>query len=251
MESLSNIIFESINEDFGYGMYGPFKVIIMKKNGYVNATKLCDDGGKHFYHWVANDYSKELISFVEEEQKNRSHGNPWSVQIVVKTGENAFRGTYLCQDLIPHVASWVSAEFAIKVSRIVNEYIVSEFKKQLEKKDEHIKSLREDVVVKAENRRKKQNFHLIRFDGCVAPRYKMIRGQNPNIPIQYKKLEGINYTILQKFEDIPNGVNYGNRLKERLGIKFCADLSFILPPQLDEATLKSILNKIHEERLLQ
>ncbi len=38
---LSDIVFEKINDKFGYGQYIDFKVIIMLENGYINATKLC------------------------------------------------------------------------------------------------------------------------------------------------------------------------------------------------------------------
>jgi hypothetical protein len=38
---MQDIVFEKINEKYGYGYYGEFKVIIMLKNGYINATKLC------------------------------------------------------------------------------------------------------------------------------------------------------------------------------------------------------------------
>jgi len=249
MNSLSNIIFEEINEEYGYGLYLGIKVIIMKKNGYVNATKLCADGGKQFKNWLRLDHAQELIKYHENEENASAHFR--ASAIIIKNVENTLRGTYLHQDLIPHIASWVSAEFAIKVSRIVNEYVVSEYKKQLEKKDKIIENVSDRAVVKAEDKRKKHNFHLIRFDGCEVPRYKIIRGQPCNFPRQYRKIKNTQHTILQQFEDVPNSVNYGNRLKERLGIKFCADLSFVLPQQYDEEYLKGIMNEIHEERFYQ
>jgi len=264
--NLSNIIFKSINEDFGYGMYGPFKVIIMKKNGYVNATKLCADGGKQFKHWLENKQSQEIIKYYEKpsagipadenieinssenHEIDAAHFRATPKSIVTITGGNnqEIRGTYVDQRIIPAVAMWCSVEFYDKVQKIVNEYIVSEYKKQID-------VLREDVVVKAQDKRKKNNFHLIRFNGCVVPHYKIIRGQKANISRQYKFLneKNLGYTILQRFEDIPNGVNYGNRLKERLGIKFCEDMTFVLPQQYDEAFLKNILNEVHKERYLQ
>jgi len=271
--NLSNIIFESINEDYGYAMYGPFKVIIMKKNGHVNATKLCADGGKQFKHWLENKQSQEIINYYEKpsvdfptdekieanssenNEIDAAHFRTTSKSIIIVTGgqNTTVRGTYIDQRIIPAVAIWCSVEFYDKVQRIINEYIVSEYKKQLEQKDGHIDYLGKDVVVKAEDNRKKQNFHLIRFNGCVAPRYKIIRGQKANISRQYKFLDekNLNYTILMRFEDIPHGVNYGNRLKERLGIKFCEDMTFVLPSQYDELFLKIILQEVHEERFFQ
>ena len=39
---IRNIIFEEINNKYSYGKYGTFDVIIMNKNGYINATRLCE-----------------------------------------------------------------------------------------------------------------------------------------------------------------------------------------------------------------
>jgi hypothetical protein len=41
---MNDIIYEDLGDKYNkyaYGMYGDFKVIIMKENGYINATKLC------------------------------------------------------------------------------------------------------------------------------------------------------------------------------------------------------------------
>src|SRR5277367_4321416 len=65
MNSISAICYEQISGNYWYGQYGDFKVILMKDSGYVNATKLCKDGGKRFYHWLANDTSKRLIKALE------------------------------------------------------------------------------------------------------------------------------------------------------------------------------------------
>ncbi len=52
------IAFENINDTYSYGLYGEFKVVINTHNGFVNATKLVADGGKHLYHWLANQRTK-------------------------------------------------------------------------------------------------------------------------------------------------------------------------------------------------
>ena len=40
-------------------------------------------------------------------------------------------GTYCHPDLIPHIACWVSVDFAMKVSKVVNGYITQEYKNKL------------------------------------------------------------------------------------------------------------------------
>jgi hypothetical protein len=48
MTSLRDVCFEQIQDQYWYGLYGDFKIIIDKDTGYFNATKLCQDGGKEF-----------------------------------------------------------------------------------------------------------------------------------------------------------------------------------------------------------
>src|SRR3981189_3193668 len=58
---LADIAYEQIASKFWYGNYGVFCVIIMKDCGFINATRLCIDGGKELKHWCENQISKELL----------------------------------------------------------------------------------------------------------------------------------------------------------------------------------------------
>ena len=62
---LSQVTFEQIKDNFWYGLYGEFRVIIDKSDGYVNATKLCSSGGKQFYQWTRNEASQRLKKALE------------------------------------------------------------------------------------------------------------------------------------------------------------------------------------------
>ena len=44
---LKDIAFEDINTEYCYGKYGDFNVIMKKSNGYINATKMCQDISDH------------------------------------------------------------------------------------------------------------------------------------------------------------------------------------------------------------
>ena len=60
---ICNIIFEKINDEYSYGKYGPFVVIMMTDTGYINATKLCQlDENKRFRNWKANKLTQTLIT---------------------------------------------------------------------------------------------------------------------------------------------------------------------------------------------
>ncbi len=64
--SLSGIIYESITDNYFYGHYGSFTVIMMNSNSYINATKLCSQYGKEFKQWLRNDSGKSLVESVNK-----------------------------------------------------------------------------------------------------------------------------------------------------------------------------------------
>ena len=68
-----DVSFEQIKNNFWYGAYGEFRVIMMKDCGWVNATKMCHSGGKKFKHWLENASSKQLIKFLENLLTEESH----------------------------------------------------------------------------------------------------------------------------------------------------------------------------------
>ena len=60
MNSLSSIIYEQVNEDYGYGNYLGLKVLLHRPTGMINATKLCNDNSKEFKQWTRNKSMNEL-----------------------------------------------------------------------------------------------------------------------------------------------------------------------------------------------
>lgn len=61
IESLSSIVYKSIDEEYGWGTYCGLSILIRKTNGFVNVSRLCQDGGKNLKHWNENASSKKLI----------------------------------------------------------------------------------------------------------------------------------------------------------------------------------------------
>lgn len=166
MSNISDVVFEHINDKYAYGAYGDFKVIMMKKNSYINAAKLCDENNKQFCHWSRNENSKMLINEVKKEI-NQSNFSILHKRIAEKNGDintnneeiepivtikggnkrlQLITGTYVHPLLIPHIASWISPIFAVKVSKIVNEFIIKEYKnKLLENEKKLIKKEQENL----------------------------------------------------------------------------------------------------------
>jgi hypothetical protein len=149
---LSQICFSQIKGEFYCGQYGEFNVIMDKTNGYINASKLCVDGGKKFCHWNETKMSKELIKLLQEQLFHlalcdEDARDPWTLadhcpitghvckQVLTanQTDEDKqIAGTYCHPLLIPHIACWVSPSFALKVGSIINSSIAEEWKCKLD-----------------------------------------------------------------------------------------------------------------------
>lgn len=142
---LEHIGFEKINDVYCYGRYGDGQskddiiVIMRKKDGYINATRLCHDISKklntnrEFKFWNRLDIAHELKKAVG----SSVHMCTDDLLNTITGGQvQEIRGTYVHPDLIPHIASWASPQFAVKVSRIVNKYFND---KQLKIKDKIIR----------------------------------------------------------------------------------------------------------------
>jgi KilA-N domain len=154
---LSQIIFEQIKDNFYYGAYGEFRVIVDKSNGYVNATKMCKSLDKKFKDWPRLKGSQVLIqTFLSEKVLSHTNSNSdltlekTEAQICasvippcisINTGnktdvEQLISGTYAHPLLIPSIAGWISPEFQIKANEVVNGYIVKQYKDIIESQQE-------------------------------------------------------------------------------------------------------------------
>src|SRR5437773_1425351 len=73
---ISEVAFEQIQDNYWYGAYGEFRVIMMKDTGYINATKMCNDGGRRFFDWFHLKSSQQLIQALEKHMAlENTHGN--------------------------------------------------------------------------------------------------------------------------------------------------------------------------------
>ena len=129
---LSDICYEQIKDNFWFGSYGEFKVVMMKDCGWVNATKLCYDNGERLHKWLRLDSTKELINYLETENM---HDDARQIRITVckyiETSDlsdegELINGIYIHPDLLPSLACWVKPVFALKVSKILQNYAIKE-----------------------------------------------------------------------------------------------------------------------------
>ena len=155
MPAIQELICESIDDKFAYAKYGGFKVIMMRDNGYINVSNLCKEGGKEFKQWMSLEYSNAFLDSFSTDL-----GIPSSNLLIHINGSNTnvlTRGTYAHPDLVPHIASWVSSEFAIKVSNIFKGYFIREERDRLRAEcDSLTEMLAEERRLAAEERQKSE-----------------------------------------------------------------------------------------------
>jgi hypothetical protein len=230
---ITDTIFERINDEYSYGQYAEFKVIIMKKNGYINATKLCKEHNKRFDNWLQNINNKELINSINN--IIASPGIPGDAKlesIIIITGKlnSLTRGTYVHSLLIPHIASWISPQFAIKISKIINDYIVKEYKVQLIKKDNKINNLNKENIILSQKIDK-----LINQNKEIIENTNKIIEQNNNLTDTIKRIEN-------KLQN--NGANVPGdyKLQEQLILMKKDNIISVIRAQ-NRSVSKSIKNK--------
>ncbi|CCU56183.1 N1R/p28-like protein [Choristoneura rosaceana entomopoxvirus 'L'] len=128
--SLNSICYEHIKDNYYYGLFGDFKLVIDKSTGFFNATKLCNLGNKQFKQWKRLEKSQDLIKYIENIRGGDSHFGFYEIK-----GDNndeiikQYTGQYVCDDLILDISSWISPEFYMKCNNIIKHYFINEYKK--------------------------------------------------------------------------------------------------------------------------
>jgi hypothetical protein len=90
------------------------------KTGFINATKFCTaagDGKKRFDGYSRLDRYKNLFNYMSSTEH-------WGSEITktYKGGLSGLRGTYVYQDLLLDLASWISPCVFCKVTQLLNEW---------------------------------------------------------------------------------------------------------------------------------
>ena len=89
------------------------------KDGFVNATAMCKAGGKLF-----GDYRRLQTTNQFLEALSRSMGIPIDqLVVIVVSGANELRGTWVHPQVAIHLAQWISPEFAVKVTQWIFDWM--------------------------------------------------------------------------------------------------------------------------------
>lgn len=223
MNSLNDVCYEEIKNNFYYGILGDFKIIIDKKTEYINATNLCKKGGKDFKIWKMSDQFKELSNYYKQNIYNIKDENCKIIS-----------GTYIRKEFFLALSLWLSIDFYDKIYKIIEKQFISEFMLTDEDKLRKINNvekkmcslqlkntiLKDDKIPKSIMLPSKLNiFSIIKKnkDDSNYP-YYVIRCQKPlfNKSIKDLKEKYPNMTIEHKIQYNHNIINFFNRIKENL-----------------------------------
>lgn len=94
---------------------------IRESDNFINATQICNAGGKKFKNWYHNLATKEIIKALEVYLTSIGQFNKPLIDIIL-TGLNKGRGSYIHPYLITHLAQWVSPSFSLHVSIWIHEW---------------------------------------------------------------------------------------------------------------------------------
>ena len=90
-----------------------------ESDGYINATAMCKAAGREWSHYRGNKSTDEFLTAL-----GGSLGIPVDLLVqTIATGPNDTRGTWIHPQVAVHLAQWLSAEFAVKVSQWVVEWM--------------------------------------------------------------------------------------------------------------------------------
>ena len=157
----SIIINDDDRKDVEYSNITLNNVVITSRpiDHYVNATQLCQAGGKKFSHWFSLDTTKELINELSPDA-----GIPASGLVDTKRGGNdkSKQGSWIHPDLSIQLAQWISPKFAIQVSKWIRTLfsygsleidlsLMREKETEMREKDDRIKRL-ESVCLSKQRR---------------------------------------------------------------------------------------------------
>jgi KilA-N domain/Meiotically up-regulated gene 113 len=112
MVSLNDVCYEQIKDNFYYGLFGDFKLVIDKSTECFNATKLCNFGKKRFVDWNKTLRSKKLIEYFSSRCDDEFYKDKSQHTYEIK-GDNKNKliaqttGQYLPPELLDDVIHWI------------------------------------------------------------------------------------------------------------------------------------------------
>ena len=147
--SLNNVCYKQIKDNFYYGIFGEFQLVIDQSTGCFNATKLCNlSSKKRFVDWSKLSRSRDLLKYYNNKScLENSPGNFYEIR--ESNNDSVMKqitGQYVQKELILDIASWISVEFYDKCNSIVINYFVKHYQNMsTDDKQEQINNLEDKM----------------------------------------------------------------------------------------------------------
>jgi predicted GIY-YIG superfamily endonuclease len=136
----------------------------IRKDGHINATQLCKAGGKLFGHYKESKQTQDYLQAL-------SHviGIPLTELINIKQG-GINQGTYVHRKVSYHLAQWISPHFAVQVSNILDELILTgKVELGKEKSRAELDNIYETRIEELNNKLKRYECSLFNTEVDVCP----------------------------------------------------------------------------------
>lgn len=173
VKEVNELIYEHINTDYAWGNLGGIKIMIMKKNGYINAPKMATEAfefekkmliakgvdpsmipvnKKRFVDWSRLENVKKSIEIFSGLVEIST---PPMMIKVVQTDAHDIGGTYIHPDLAIKFADWLSDYFSYYTARIVRGYYAKEEREKHEAEKSELKRENNKLITLFEEERRK------------------------------------------------------------------------------------------------
>jgi hypothetical protein len=127
---MNSVTYKQICDNYWFGYYDDFSVVLMRDCGFINATKLCKDSGKKLCDWKRTRHSQELITSCIVSLG----GDAANIELVCKTttttmkthNDKLISGIYFHPHIIASIAGWIQPEFQIRANRILYNFFIPE-----------------------------------------------------------------------------------------------------------------------------
>ena len=130
-------------------------MVPIRADGMINATALCKAGGKKLNDYTRLKTTQEYLKALEN-----NTGIPVLDLIISDIGGN-HEGTWIHRKVGYHIAQWISPDFAVKVSNILDElFITGKVELGNEKTNEELENLYKDQIKTLTNQLETTATHL-------------------------------------------------------------------------------------------
>ena len=92
-----------------------FNSIVIRPDGYVNATKLCQAAGREWKTYYRSTGTKDFLDTLGEFVN-------LPINVLIESGKNRFQHTWVYPDVAIHLAQWASPRVAVTVVEMIRQF---------------------------------------------------------------------------------------------------------------------------------